>query len=155
MNICFTKLLNFKLRQKYRRNLRQPMGYSKLRIFRIFLNKWIKMAACLLFIEVLRENEDKALRRERVFRDRSQVLLKYVDRQRANIIGRYRFPRRVILQLTDDVKDHIQPQPLRSHAIPAHIQIILWIWPLKKITEEILNEAGLIKHPINQILTKY
>lgn len=84
MNICFTKLLNFKLRQKYRRNLRQPMGYSKLRIFRICLNKRIKMAACLLFIEVLRENEDKALRRERVFRDRSQVLLKYVDRQRAN-----------------------------------------------------------------------
>lgn len=42
------------------------------------------MAACLLFIEDLRENEDKALRRERVFRDRSQVLLKYVDRQRAN-----------------------------------------------------------------------
>lgn len=125
MNICFTKLLNFKLRQKYRRNLRQPMGYSKLRIFRIFLNKWIKMAACLLFIEVLRENEDKALRRERVFRDRSQVLDMLTD---SELIGRYRFPRRVILQLTDDVKNFIQPQTLRSHAIPAHIQVFLWIW---------------------------
>lgn len=32
------------------------------------------MTACLLFIEILRENKDKSLRRERVFRDRSQVL---------------------------------------------------------------------------------
>lgn len=82
------------------------------------------MAACLFVIEVLRENEDKALRRERVFRDRSQVLDMLTD---SELIGRYRFPRRVILQLTDDVKDFIQPQTLRSHAIPAHIQIILWI----------------------------
>lgn len=101
------------------------------------------MAACLLFIEVLRENEDKALCRERVFRDRSQVLNMLTD---SELIGRYRFPMRVILQLTEDVKDYIPPQPLRSHAIPAHI---------KKITEDNLNEAGLIKHHINQILTKY
>nr|XP_034327180.1 putative nuclease HARBI1 [Crassostrea gigas] len=79
------------------------------------------MAACLLFIEVLRENEDKAFRRERVFRDRSQVLDMLTD---SELIGRYRFPRRVILQLTDDVKDFIQPQTLRSHAIPAHIQVL-------------------------------
>lgn len=82
------------------------------------------MAACLLIIDVLRENEDKALRRERVFRDRSQVLDMLTD---SELIKRYRFLRRVILQLADDVKDYIQPQTLRSHAIPAQIQVILLI----------------------------
>lgn len=32
------------------------------------------MAAFLLFPDILRENEEKPLRRERIFRDRSQVL---------------------------------------------------------------------------------
>lgn len=57
------------------------------------------------------------MRRERVFRDRSQVLDMLTD---SELIGRYRFPRRV----TDDVKDFIQPQTLRSHAIPARIQVL-------------------------------
>lgn len=82
------------------------------------------MAAFLLFIEVLRKNEDNALSRERLFGDRSQLLDMLTDRE---LIERYRFPGRVILQLSDDVKDNIQPQTLRSHAIPAHIQVILLI----------------------------
>lgn len=89
------------------------------------LNKWIKMAACILFIEVLRENEDKDLHREPVFRDRSQVLDMLTD---SELIGWYWFQWRVILQLTDDMKDYIQPKTLRSYAIPAHIQVILLIW---------------------------
>lgn len=52
------------------------------------------MATCLMFIGVLREKEDKALPRERVFRDRSQVLNMLTD---SELIGLYRFPRRVIL----------------------------------------------------------
>lgn len=79
------------------------------------------MVACLLFVEILRENENKPFRRDYVFRDRSEVLDMLTNNKH---IGQYRFPRRVILQLTDEIKGCIQPKTFRSHAIPALIQVI-------------------------------
>lgn len=95
-----------------------------------------------MFIEILKENDDKALCRERVFRDRSEVIDILTD---SELIGRYRFSRRVNLKLADDVKDYIQPQTLKSHAIPAHIQIIFGC----DLTEEILNDADKASHQLN------
>lgn len=72
-----------------------------------------------MFPDILRENE-KPLRRERVFRDRNQVLDILTDEE-------YRFSRHVILQLTGDIRDYIQSKTCKSHSIPAHIQVISWI----------------------------
>lgn len=81
------------------------------------------MVAFLLF-HILRENENKPLRRDRVFSDRSQVLDTFTDEE---LFGRHRFPLYVTPQLTDEVKDFIQPKTLRSHSIIAYIQVIWWI----------------------------
>lgn len=75
------------------------------------------MVAFLLF-HILMENEDKPLRRD------SQVLDTFTDEE---LSGRHRYPLYVTLQLTDEVKDFIQPKTLRSHSITAYIQVIWWI----------------------------
>ncbi|XP_061188005.1 putative nuclease HARBI1 [Saccostrea echinata] len=76
--------------------------------------------AYIIMREILQEN-DKPLRRERVFRDRSQVLDTMSDYE---LIERYRFPSNVILTLVDAVKKDIEPKTCRSYAIPAHIQVL-------------------------------
>lgn len=80
------------------------------------------MAALILFRDILNADERRSPRRNRIFRDRSQVLDTLTD---IELVERYRFPRFVILQLTDDVKDLIQPNTRRSYSIPAHIQVFL------------------------------
>ena len=55
--------------------------------------------------------KDRALRPERVFRDRTQNLDTMTDRE---LIARYRFPRQSILSLTDMVADVIE-QPTEDH----------------------------------------
>jgi hypothetical protein len=56
----------------------------------------------------------RALRRERVFRDRSQALDVYTDDE---LISRYRFPRQSILEITDSVKGDIERPSFKGHAI--------------------------------------
>ena len=62
----------------------------------------------------------RAFRRERVFRDRGQQLDTLNDEE---LIARYRFPRRSIMEITDLVRDLVERPTNRSHAIPAHIQV--------------------------------
>ena len=78
------------------------------------------MAALFIFQTILHE-KDQPLRRERVFRDRTQVLDTMTDEE---LITRYRFPSHVIWQLVDAVREEIEPDTIRSHAIPAHIQVM-------------------------------
>jgi hypothetical protein len=78
------------------------------------------MAALFIFKTIFQE-KDQPLRRERVFRDRTQVLDTMTDEE---LISRYRFPSHVILRLVDAVREDIAPDTFRSHAIPAHIQVM-------------------------------
>jgi hypothetical protein len=65
---------------------------------------------------------ERAMRRERVFRDRLDPLDTLTDYE---LIARYRFPRKVILEVTDLLKEDIQHPTSRSHAISPHIQVCL------------------------------
>lgn len=62
----------------------------------------------------------RALRRERVFRDRSQPLDSLDD---VDLISRYRFPRRVLLELIDAVDATCRPATNRSYSIPTQLQV--------------------------------
>ena len=66
----------------------------------------------------------RALRRERVFRNRSQSMDHLDD---CDLISRYRFPRRILLKMIDGVD--LQPHLLteRSHAIHTQIQVYVYI----------------------------
>ncbi|CAG2233078.1 ENPP5 [Mytilus edulis] len=76
------------------------------------------MAALFIFDIVNR----RALRRDRVFRDRTDDLDFLNDDQ---LIARYRFPRQSILDLTDTLRDAIERPSNRSKAIPPHIQVYM------------------------------
>ncbi|XP_065944922.1 putative nuclease HARBI1 [Magallana gigas] len=63
----------------------------------------------------------RALRRERVFRDMSQPLDSLDD---VDLISWYRFPRRVLLELIDAVDATCRPATNRSYSIPTQLQML-------------------------------
>lgn len=65
-------------------------------------------------------NNRVSIRKDRVFRDRSHPLDIYDD---AELIRRYRMPRHCILDLIDTLSTDLEPPTMRSHSIPASLQI--------------------------------
>ena len=79
-----------------------------------FFERRFKMAAFFMLMH------RRAFRRERVIRDRTDNLDTMNDDE---LIARYRFPRRGILEITDSIRDLIERPTARSHAIQSHIQV--------------------------------
>lgn len=63
----------------------------------------------------------RALRRERVFRDRIDPF----DFSDEHLLRYYRFPRRDLLVWCDKLEPHIGPKTRRSHAVPTYLQVLL------------------------------
>ena len=73
-------------------------------------------------VMVLRRRNQRALRRERVFRDRTHPLESCNDRQ---VLKKFRFPRHVIFQLSDELKNDIEyPMPRKGSLSPV-LQVCL------------------------------
>ena len=70
---------------------------------------------------VLLFQNERAIRRERIFRDRTQNLDTLSD---SELICRYRFPRQSIIFLSDLLAPVLQRPTARSKSIPIHIQVI-------------------------------
>ena len=62
-----------------------------------------------------------ALRRERLFRDRSNPLENFSDQE---LISRYRFPRHKLLEIINICKDELTRTTHRNHALPVHTQVL-------------------------------
>ena len=77
------------------------------------------MADLLLFNRPHQQNRPRR-RRERVLRERPNPLLMYSDPE---LIARYRFPRAGIEDIIEMIKDDVEPQTLRSHAIDATTKV--------------------------------
>lgn len=78
-----------------------------------------KMAAILLHIQ---DQERNHLRRNRVFRDRTNPLDAFDD---VEIKSRYRLTRQLIMDLYDLIGAELEPATMRNHAIPGMIQIFI------------------------------
>uniref|UniRef100_A0A8C1ZZD5 DDE Tnp4 domain-containing protein n=1 Tax=Cyprinus carpio TaxID=7962 RepID=A0A8C1ZZD5_CYPCA len=63
---------------------------------------------------------ERAMRRERVFRDRSNLLEIYNE----DFISWFRLPKEAILSLTDELAEVLSPATSRSHSIPAVLQVL-------------------------------
>ncbi|CAF1528304.1 unnamed protein product [Didymodactylos carnosus] len=63
----------------------------------------------------------RALRRERVYFDRSNPLDFMTEKQ---FLARYRFPKQAVLGLLNEIKSHLQRPSSRNHAIPPVIQVL-------------------------------
>ena len=67
-------------------------------------------------------NQRRAMRRERVFRDRMHPLDTYND---IELYQRYRFDRRTILDLVNAVRENLQPDTNRTHALPCELKLLV------------------------------
>ncbi|KAK3715217.1 hypothetical protein QZH41_018323 [Actinostola sp. cb2023] len=74
------------------------------------------------FFSVVSFQNRRAIRRERVFRDRTNVL---DTLNNFSIIERYRLSREMIFRLIDEVKDKLEPPTKRSHAVPTQLQVLV------------------------------
>lgn len=64
----------------------------------------------------------RGLRRERIFRDRSQPLELYDD---VDMFKRYRFNRAGVIFLIDRLGRHLEHATRRNHAVPANLQVFI------------------------------
>ena len=64
---------------------------------------------------------DRVLRRERVFRDRLDTLSVSDE----HLLRYYRFPRRDILWLCEELQQDIGRVTRRTHAVPTHTSVLL------------------------------
>ena len=62
----------------------------------------------------------RAMRRERVFRDRLNPLERYDDH---DFLYRYRLPKVVVLEIVDNIGAHLERTTRRSGAVPAVLQV--------------------------------
>ncbi|CAC5410350.1 HARBI1 [Mytilus coruscus] len=64
----------------------------------------------------------RAMRRERVFRDRTNPLDLYDDLE---LVERFRFDRQTILQIADLLQEDLESSTLRNHAIPPVMKVLI------------------------------
>jgi hypothetical protein len=79
------------------------------------------MALLLLIAD---EQNRRALRRERMFRDRVSPLDIYDD---VDLIKRYRMPRHLLLEVIDMIGPALEYPTERNHAIPVPVQVLCGI----------------------------
>ena len=80
-----------------------------------------KLVECQLSLRLLAE---RGLRRERVFRDRSEAepLEMYND---TDMFKKYRFDRRGVMYLIDRLGGQLQHNTRRNHAMPPRLQVFI------------------------------
>lgn len=66
----------------------------------------------MAYLALLEDLANNAVRRERVFQDR------------ADLLGEYRFPKNVLLDLSRDLGPVLERETNRTEAIPVHIQLL-------------------------------
>ena len=79
------------------------------------------MAVYMAFGLLERENR-RAIRRERVFRDRSNPLDLWTDQQ---MYSKYRFSRLACLNIIDLLQDQLQHATRRNNALPPSLQVFI------------------------------
>lgn len=95
---------------------------------------------------------DRALRRERVFRDPLNPL----EVEDEHLLRYYRFPRREILWLCDELEPDIGRVTRRSHAVPTHTQVLtaLRFYASGSFQSVVGDASGLSQSSVSRIIGK-
>lgn len=105
------------------------------------------MATLLL----LRRRYKHYLRRERVFRDRTNVLESLDD---VDLIERYRFPRHVIVDIINSVDPIVGRSTIRTNAVPTYTQVLVTLRYLGKgdFYSEVGDLHGISRASVSRII---
>ena len=110
------------------------------------------MAAAFVLLEDLEAR--RALRRERIFRDRLQPHDIYDD---VDLYKRYRMTRPILLEVIDLVEEDIAPDTSRSHAVPASLQVCVALGFFATGSYQLSNgdmASGLSQPTISRVVTR-
>jgi hypothetical protein len=104
-----------------------------------------------LMLIIAQQRGRRLIRRERIFRDRTNPLDAYDDDE---IRKKYRLTRQMILALHDEISVDIEPQTQRNHAVPAILQLFCALrYYASGSFQEVLGDAhGLHKSTISRII---
>lgn len=96
---------------------------------------------------------ERAIRKERVFRDRNNPLDIYNDQE---LVERLRFPRETILMLASRLENAIHPPTERNHSIPAVLQVCvaLRFYATGSFLNTVGDAVGLHKSTVSRIVYK-
>lgn len=94
---------------------------------------------------------ERAIRKERVFRDRNNPIDLYNDQE---LVERLRFPRETILMLVGKLEETIQPTTERNHSIPAVLQVCvaLRFYATGSFLNSVGDAVGLHKSTVSRIV---
>ncbi|XP_029973035.1 putative nuclease HARBI1 isoform X2 [Salarias fasciatus] len=74
----------------------------------------------MAYLALLEDLENRAFRRERVFKDRADLFSESSEW----LLSKYRFPKDVLMDLCCDVQPMLERETKRSNPIPAHVQLM-------------------------------
>ena len=96
---------------------------------------------------------DRALRRERVFRDRANPL-EFGDDE---IVRKFRLPRREIMNLIDLLSEDLEPQSNRNNPVPVALQVCaaLRFYASGSFQAALGDSCGLSQPTLSRIITKF
>lgn len=74
----------------------------------------------MAYLALLEDLENRALRRECVFKERADVFSESTEW----LLSRYRFPKNILMDLCRDLQPMLERETKRTKAIPEHIQLL-------------------------------
>ena len=74
----------------------------------------------MAYLALLEDLENRALRRERVFKEHADLLSESTEW----LLSRYRFPKNILMELCQDFQPMFERETQRTKATPVHIQLL-------------------------------
>ena len=104
----------------------------------------------MAYLALLEDLENRALRRERVFKERADLLSESTEW----LLSRYRFPKNILMELCQDFQPMFERETQRTKATPVHIQLLSTLGFLATGTfqREIGDICGILQPTLSRIM---
>ncbi len=104
----------------------------------------------MAYLALLEDLENRALRRERVFKERADLFSESTEW----LLSRYRFPKDILIDLCRDLQPMLERETKRTKAIPVHIQLLSTLGFLATGTfqREIGDICGILQPTLSRIM---
>lgn len=104
----------------------------------------------MAYLALLEDLENRALRRERVFKEHADLLSESTEW----LLSRYRFPKNILMELCQDFQPMFERETQRTKATPVHIQLLSTLGFLATGTfqREIGDICGILQPTLSRIM---
>ena len=106
----------------------------------------------MAYLLLLENVADRALRRERIFRDHRDLFAESDE----YLLGRFRLPRAVLMEICNSLEPALQSHTTRSNPVPPHVQVlsILGFFATGTFQRELGDRVGISQASISRALPR-